>query len=139
MPRALRPPWMAEGRATQEQLPRCARLHGCRRYDHRDVGGRAPPGASAESNAGSSCRGAASRRTLQYLSAPSGTRQAEFQSFWTMVEVFTFLAQRGFVWIFFRIIGTLRSIGIGYSIVLNSSVKGNVDEARADMVRAVLV
>jgi hypothetical protein len=24
MPRALRPPWMAEGRATQEQLPRSA-------------------------------------------------------------------------------------------------------------------
>ena len=32
-----------------------------------------------------------SRSTLQYLSAPSGARQAEFQSFWNMVEVFMHL------------------------------------------------
>jgi len=44
------------------------------------------------------------------------------------------LAQRGFVWVTFRIVGTFRSFGIGYSIVLNSSVKGNVDEACAHLV-----
>jgi len=38
------------------------------------------------------------------------------------------------VWVFFRIIGTLRSFGIGYFIVQNSSVKGNVDEACAHLV-----
>ena len=42
--------------------------------------------------------------------------------------------QRGIVWVIFRIIGTLQSFGIGYFIVLNSSVKGNVDEACAHMV-----
>ena len=44
------------------------------------------------------------------------------------------VAQRGFVWVTFRIIGTLRSVGIEYFIVLGSSVKGNVDEACAHMV-----
>ncbi len=44
------------------------------------------------------------------------------------------MAQRGFVWVVFRIVGTLRSVGIGYFIVLGSSVKGNVDEACAHMV-----
>jgi len=32
MPQAQRPPWMAEGRATQEQLPRCAGAAHLRTY-----------------------------------------------------------------------------------------------------------
>jgi hypothetical protein len=38
------------------------------------------------------------------------------------------------MWVVLRILGTFRSFGIGYFIVLGTSVKGNVDEARAIMV-----
>lgn len=37
----------------------------------------------------------------------------------------TFLAQRGFVWVIFRVLGTLRSVGIGYFIVPGSWGKGS--------------
>jgi hypothetical protein len=43
-------------------------------------------------------------------------------------------AQRGFVWAIFRIIGTFRRVGIGYFMVLGSSVKGNGDAACAHLV-----
>ena len=45
-----------------------------------------------------------------------------------------FMAQRGFLWVVFCNIVALRSNGIGYFMVLDSSAKGNVDAACAHMV-----
>ena len=44
------------------------------------------------------------------------------------------MAQRGIVWVIFRIDCTLHSASIGYFMIFDPSVKGTVDEACAIMV-----